>query len=259
MRYLALIGVVLGLTTATAVAAGPACTRPLSLALHDHGLLYSSATDSGIDKDIAVEMARRSGCKITLTVLPRARIWQLIETGALDFSLSGISNPERLKFANFAWYFADRYYLLVRKDAGVTKLADFQSADGLQLGAIRSFRYGPQANDFADALHAAGRVSYSTGLEPLYEVLLLNRIQGMIIEPFDYPALQQKHIQDMTLSLAFDDPAIPHGLILSRKSLSATEQAQWQALIAAMHADGTVLRIFEKYFPHDMAAAMVNF
>ena len=92
----------------SANAAGPDCSRSLTLALHDHGLLYSADTDSGIDKDVADELIRRSGCKVTTSLLPRARIWQLIESGALDFSLSGITNAERDKFAGFAWYVSNR-------------------------------------------------------------------------------------------------------------------------------------------------------
>lgn len=42
-----------------AVAAGPDCSRPFTLALHDHGLLYSADTDTGIDKDFADELIRR--------------------------------------------------------------------------------------------------------------------------------------------------------------------------------------------------------
>jgi hypothetical protein len=87
-----------------AVARLPDCSRPLTLGLHEHGLLYASQTGEGIDKDVADEMMRRSGCHLTLTMLPRARIWQLVESGALDFTLSGITNAQRDRFATFAWY-----------------------------------------------------------------------------------------------------------------------------------------------------------
>ena len=102
-----------------ASAAGPDCSRPFTLALHDHGLLFSADTHTGIDKDVADELVRRSGCKVTVSLMARARIWQLIESGALDFSLSGITNAERDKFAAFAWYFSNKYYLLARKDSGI--------------------------------------------------------------------------------------------------------------------------------------------
>ena len=243
----------------SAKAAGPDCSRPFTLALHDHGLLYSADTDTGIDKDVANELIRRSGCKVTTSLLARARIWQLIESGALDFSLSGITNAERDKFAGFAWYFSNKYYLLVRKDSGIRNQADFEKNDTLQLGVIRSFRYGPTANRLVDKLETANRVSQAGGLAPLYQTLMLGHIQGMIIEPFDYPTLEEKKIRDITTIIELSDPPIPHGLIMSKKALPPAEQEKWRELINGMRSDGTMRRIFEKYFNADLTAAMVDF
>lgn len=246
-------------TLGSSNAAGPDCFRPFTLALHDHGLLYSGATDTGIDKDVADELIRRSGCKVTVSLMARARIWQLIESGALDFSLSGITNAQRDQFAAFAWYFSNKYYLLVRKDAGVRNQEDFEQNEKLQLGVIRSFRYSESANRLVDRLHAGNRLSQAGGLAPLYQTLMLNHIQGMIIEPFDYPTLEEKRIRDITAIIEFNDPSVPHGLIMSKKALPPAEQEKWRALVSGMRTDGTMRRIFEKYFKPEMAAAMVNF
>ena len=237
----------------------PDCSRTLSLALHEHGLLYSSQTGEGIDKDIADELVRRSGCKFSIALMPRARIWQLIESGALDFSLSGITNDARERFAAFAWYFSNKYYLLVRKDAGVKGMADFERNPDLKLGVIRSFRYSASANRLVDALEGQQRLSYSASLDPLYEVLLENRVQAMIIEPFDYPTIEQATIRAVTQVLEFDDPAVPHGLIMSKKSLPPAQQRAWRALVDEMRADGTMQRIFEKYFSAEWARGMTRF
>lgn len=244
---------------AQAVVAGPDCGRTYTLALHDHGLLYSAETDKGIDKDIADELIRRSGCKVSVSLMPRARIWQLIESGALDFSLSGITNRERERFAGFAWYVSNKYYLLVRKDAGVSQLADFERNEKLQLGVIRAFRYSANANQMVDRLESGNRVSQSGGLSPLYELLLANKIQGMIIEPFDYPALNEKRIRDVTSIVEFNDPAVPHGLIMSKKALPPEEREKWRSLVNAMRSDGAMRRIFERYFKPELAAAMLEF
>ena len=249
----------LGLAGHCAAADGPACGRPLTLALHEHGLLYSATTDTGIDKDFADELVKRSGCRVTVSVMARARIWELIESGALDFSLSGITSEARDKFAGFAWYFSNKYYLLVRNDAKVRELASFEANTKLQLGVIRSFRYGPKTNQFVDRLTAENRITYAAGLEPLYQILALDRIQGMIIEPFDYSQVAGRAIRDITTIIDTGDGAVPHGLIMSKKSLTATEQARWQALVQSMRADGTVLRIFEKYFSPELARAMTVF
>jgi len=254
-----LLGAWLAHSPAALAAGGPDCSRPLTLALHEHGLLYSSATNSGIDKDIADELIRRSGCKVTVTLIQRARIWQLIESGALDFSLSGITNAERDKFAGFAWYFSNKYYLLVRSDAGVKDITGFARKPELHLGVIRGFRYSETANALVDQLNEMQRVSYASGLDPLYELLQGNRIQGMIIEPFDYPAVESDKIRERSNILEFGDASVHHGLIMSKKSLSAAEQDKWRQLIRAMRDDGTTQRIFEKYFPAELARTLTHF
>ena len=259
LRRCLLLLIALAGPVAGASAARPDCTRPFSLALHDHGLLYSSQTGEGIDKDVADELILRSGCKVSVTLMPRTRIWQLIESGALDFSLSGITNDARDRFAGFAWYFSNKYYLLVRKDADVQKLAEFQRNPALKLGVIRSFRYSATANKFVDQLDDQDRVTYATSLEPLYQVLLDGRVQAMVIEPFDYPTLESATIREQTLIVEFDDPPVRHGLIMSRKALPAAQQDAWRALVDEMRADGTVQRIFEKYFKPDLARTMTRF
>jgi polar amino acid transport system substrate-binding protein len=244
---------------APASASLPDCSRPLSLGLHEHGLLYTGQTGEGIDKDIADEMSRRSGCRLTLTVLPRARIWQLIESGALDFTLSGIANAQRDKFAAFAWYVANKYYLLVRRDADVHGVAEFHRKRRLKLGLIRSFRYGEQANAFVDALEAEERITYAGSLDPLYTILLDDGIQAMIIEPFDFPMIAGAQLKAQTAILEFGDAPVLHGLVMSRKSLAPAQQAAWRDVILSMRSDGTMLRIFEKYFPADLARQMTQF
>lgn len=244
---------------AARAADGPDCSRPYSLALHEHGLLYAGQTGEGIDKDVADELARRSGCRIAVSVMPRARIWQLIESGALDFSLSGITNEAREKYASFAWYFSNKYYLLVRKDAGVRTHADLVDNPKLLLGVIRSFRYSPTANRMVDRLDAQQRVSYASHLEPLFEILLQNRAQAMIIEPFDYPTITSGRLREETTVLEFDDPPVPHGLIMSKKALPAAQQQAWRGVIDAMRRDGTMQRIFEKYFKPELAREMTRF
>jgi len=237
----------------------PDCSRPLTLGLHEHGLLYTSQTGEGIDKDIADEMSRRSGCHLTLTMLPRARIWQLIESGALDFTLSGITNAQRDRFATFAWYVSNKYYLLVRRDADVRSVSEFRRKRALRVGLIRSFRYGEQANAFVDALEAQERITYAGSLDPLYTILLDGGIQAMIIEPFDFPVIAGAQLKAQTTILDFGDSPVPHGLVMSRKSLPVAQQQAWREVIQAMRNDGTMRRIFEKYFPADLARQMTQF
>lgn len=46
---------------------------------------------------------------------------------------------------------------------------------------------------------------------------------------------------------------------MSKKALSGTQQEQWREIVNSMRADGTMRRIFEKYFKPELAAALVSF
>jgi polar amino acid transport system substrate-binding protein len=71
--------------------------------------------------------------------------------------------------------------------------------------------------------------------------------------------VQTSSIKDRTRILEFNDPPVPHGLIMSNKSISPAEQQKWTAVVQSLRDDGTVLRIFQKYFPAALAREMVVF
>lgn len=238
---------------------GPDRTRNYSLALFDHGLLYSEQTGKGIDRDFADELIRRSHCKFTVSVLPRSRIWQLIETGALDFSTSGITLPERQNFADFAWYFIDKYYLLVRTDAKAPSITDFTRNPQLKLGAIRGYRYSNSTSTLIDRLSNDNRVSFASSIDTLYQIMALNRIQGIIIEPFDLAQVASSPLRKVSTIIEFEDAAVLHGLIMSKKTIPEDERRKWQSLVEGMRQDGTILKIFGRYFSPDIAETLVHF
>ena len=239
--------------------AKPDCSRTLTLAYHDHGMLYSKKIDQGIDKDVALEMIRRSGCNVEISVMPRSRIWAWIESGQLDFSMSGITNKSRDKFSDFAWYLYNKYYFLVRKDTNVKQLSDFENNSKLDIGTIRSFRYSKNANELVDRLTAQKRNTEVPDHSQLLGMIKLNRIQGMIIEPFNYTQVDSRALQSITSVIDTGDAPVLHGVIMSRKSLSDSERNKWRAIINEMVKDGTMLKILKKYFDNEMAKSMLNF
>ncbi len=254
-----LIAFSLALSSGFAFAAKPDCSRPLTLAYHDHGMLYSTKLDQGIDRDVAMEMIRRSGCKVETSVMPRSRIWLWIESGQLDFSMSGITNAERDKFADFSWYLYNKYYFLVRQDSKAQTLDEFEKNPKLEIGAIRSFRYSKNANLLVDRLTAQKRAIEVPNHAQLLNMIKLNRIQGMIIEPFNYTQVDNQALQDITRIIDTGDAPVLHGLIMSKKSLPEVERKKWASIIDGMHRDGTIQKILRKYFDQDMASSMVNF
>lgn len=244
---------------AMVLAAGPDCSRSYTLALHEHGLLYNASTRTGIDKDVADELIKRSGCQVEVSLLPRSRIWKLLEVGSLDFSLSGITNEERERYAAFAWYFADKFSLIVRKDSGIQSLSEFDSRSDIKLGGILSFRYSDTINQLVDKLDRNGRLVGSYDYDMLYQNLRQDRTQAIIIEPFDYSDLEKYQVSKLVRILETNDQPTPHGLIMSKKTISPEQQERWRELINNMRRDGTLLKIFRKYFSREEALQMTSF
>ena len=56
---------------------------PITFALYENGDIYDSVSNTGIDKDVAEELAKRIACHFEFSVKPRARIWHDIERGEL--------------------------------------------------------------------------------------------------------------------------------------------------------------------------------
>ena len=63
----------------------------------------------------------------------------------------------------------------------------------------------------------------------------------------------------MSSIIEFSDPSVPHGLIMSKKSLTGVEQDKWRSIVNSMRSDGSMRRIFLKYFKPELADALVSF
>ncbi len=60
---------------------------PIRFAHYEFGLIYTNE-GGGIDEDVQLELARRSGCRFEVSMQPRARIWLALESGQLDMAAS---------------------------------------------------------------------------------------------------------------------------------------------------------------------------
>ena len=75
----------------TSVACPP---QPIRVAFDNRGHNYYQG--KGFDLDLALELGRRSGCRLTVSEMPRARIFAGIEQGDVDMAFL----PSRPRSAN---------------------------------------------------------------------------------------------------------------------------------------------------------------
>ena len=253
--------------SAVAHAAGINCgDKPIRLAFYEFGSFYylDKQQAQGIDKDVADELMRRSGCRFDVQVLVRARIWADLASGDLDMSVSGIQTPERDKFAWFAHYLSMKNYAVVRTEVASQSqsAASFMQQTHWQFGAVRAFKHGVEQDKWLDALRVGQRVQDSANVETLFKKLKEGRIDAL----FSQPPVYRKNLQDLGLQGLVvvqdwtpSEKGIAHGLILAKTRFSEADARQWQALVAGLRSDGTLKRIYNRYLPPSEAAALLDF
>ncbi len=119
------------LATLALAQTAPICPVPMTFALYENGYFYETASNSGIDKEVAEELSKRSGCRFEFSVKPRARIWAELEKSELMMTGSAIQTEKRDLFAWFVHYMALKNYAVVDKSLDAKTAAEFAAKPAL--------------------------------------------------------------------------------------------------------------------------------
>ncbi len=259
IKHVAVGALLLGLTWPALAQqkAGPSCPpRPIVLGLYEFGRFYHAGT--GLDKDIAEQMAARSGCKFELRVMMRGRIWQDLQSGNVDMTLSASATPERTMFAWATPYMWVRNVMILSKDVDtrVRSTSDFIATPNLRLGVARGYFQGKAYDGFISQLRNLARVEEIDDTERLYAMFKAGRFQAMLGTQLVY----SNYFKDSEVRIEDWDVAGPKGatnLLISKKNFSHEEAKRWADLMKAMVNDGSMLRMLGQYAEPADAARML--
>ncbi|MFM9433327.1 polar amino acid transport system substrate-binding protein [Janthinobacterium sp. CG_23.3] len=245
--------------------AAPGCGL-LSVGFYDHGALHYRGAEggwTGIDQDVVNELARRSGCRFFPLTESRVRIWAMLQSGALDMTVSGIATPERHKYARFVPYLAARNYLLLPKGvaAKVRNLDEFLADPGYKIGVVKSFKHGPTYDAWLDKLRAQGRVYDVAEYTALIKLLKIGRVQAVLSLATSWGQLfKNPEFSDAFRAMDWaPKDTLVGALVLSRQSVPLETVELFDKHLREMRADGTLRAIFERHVDADLAAGMLNY
>ncbi len=220
--------------------------------------------EKGMNVDIMDEFRRRTGCAFVTQEMTFARVWEDLEKGELDVSLSGIWSPERDRILWCAPSITAKNYVVVgeRARAAVRNGEDFLQNATLVLGVVRGYTHGKEIDAWLQKMRATGRVEESANVDLLFEKLKLGRIDAMFSFPFVYRKLLNE--LDLTEKASVqdwfpEDKGIIGCTMLSKKRFTEADAEQWRNMIRAMQRDGTLKRIFTKYVTEAEADQMLDF
>lgn len=239
----------------------PACpTRPIVLGLYEFGHYYRAG--AGLDKDVADQLAKRSGCKFDLRVTSRRMIWQGMQDGSIDITLSAFAPPERLAFAWAEPYLWVRYHVLLKKevDSRVHTAADFIAAPNLRMGVGRGHMASAPYDEVVAQLRNIGRVEDVDDTDRMFAMFKAGRFHAMLGSPLVYGSYLKEELQANAIRIedwSQNKPKMPVHMLVSKKNFSADESRRWGELMKSIAADGTMLRLVSRYVDADSAAKML--
>ena len=237
--------------------AGPACpSRPIVFGLYEFGGFYRAG--AGLDKDVAELLAARSGCRFEYKVMMRGRIWQEMQAGRMDMTLSAIATAERRVFAHAIPYLWMKNMIILNKDVspGIRSPADFIASPNLRLGVARGHFPGRPFDAFVAQLRNIARIDEIDSTEQLYAMFKAGRFQAVLGTQLVYSQYlrdEQVRIEDWAPSLSREAA----NLLISKKHFSADDARRWGLLMKEMQADGSVQRMVRRYVPAEDAARML--
>lgn len=241
--------------------AAPSCPeRPIVVGLYEFGYFFNAG--AGLDKDLADELRKRSGCSFSLKVMQRRAIWPALQSGSVDMTFSAAPTPERLGFSWAEPYIWLRNMVILRKEVapGVRSMADFLAVPELRLGFGRGYAAGPAYEEFVGQLRNIGRVEDVDDGDRLYAMFKAGRFQAMLAPKMVYASYLKDEI--LADAVRIEDwsatrPRGPATLLMSKKRFSADEAKRWGEVLKAIRADGTLQRFIERYVDAEEAAKML--
>jgi len=255
------LALILALPAWAQKAAAPSCpSRPIVVGLYEFGYFYHAG--AGLDKDLAEELRKRSGCHFTYKVLQRRAIWAAMQSGAVDMTFSAAATPERLVFAWAEPYMQVKNMIVLRKDAasGVHSMADFIADPNLRLGLGRGFASGAAYEEFITQLRNIGRVEDVDDGDRLYAMFKAARFQALLAPKIVYANYLKDELMAGTVRV--EDWGAPKSagltnMMMAKKLFSAEDSRRWAALLKEVRADGTLQRLMAQYAGPEEAGRML--
>jgi polar amino acid transport system substrate-binding protein len=235
--------------------------QPITFAVYEFGYAYSESDKAGIDKDLALELAKRSGREFKIILMSRARIWKELESGDVMMTSSAIQTSSRDQFVYFVPIMSEKNYVITLKNSGFKNLSDFNQKQSAIFGVIHGFHHGKLLDAFVDNLQKNNRVHEVVEIEQLYGMLGKGRIDAFFGQRIagDY-YLKKLHMQDEVLTTDWfsNEPPVVLNIALSKKAFFPDEFTMWQKIIKTMLDDGTLEKIYAKYMGAEYAKIMLK-
>jgi polar amino acid transport system substrate-binding protein len=259
---LAMFALALALAAPGAFAAG--CSREIVVPVAPTGFSVIIEGDkvSGVFPDALRELGQRFGCRFSFPVRPRARLSAMfLESGEADLLLPSSRSTQRDQQADYVPMMRLKMALvsLKRKPVQLGSVPALLNARELRGVAVRSYVFGDEYAAMMGQLDQQRRIDYAASNLAVARMLKAGRADFTIVAPSLFLASLQEDAalkgfaDEVQFTLLDGLPPAESGVYISRRSLSAQDQATLMQMLQAGARSGTFWKWFQHYYPPHLA------
>ncbi|MCG2585790.1 ABC transporter substrate-binding protein [Massilia sp. TS11] len=259
-RFFSLLA--LWLAGVTSAMAG--CSRPIQVPVAAIGfsVTVKNGEVGGVFPEMLNAVMGRLGCELRWSVVPRARLEAMFETGRADILLAATHSARRDQYGVFIPMVSSRATMVSLKSrrAPINTMAQLLEMKELRVALVRGYDYGEAYQDLIQKLTAQGRLYLEPDPLSVARLLSAGMADVSILPPSVMLAVAQNdpRVEPLLAQVRFEAlaelPWIPSGVYLSLRSLSPADRVQIEAALVAAGKSGVLYQAFRKVFPPDILA-----
>lgn len=239
--------------------AAAGCSRNIVVPIAPIGLSVFVAADntiSGVYPELLRNVGLKEGCAFELSLVPRARLDLLYESGRADLLIPASRTPSRDEFGIFVPLIQSRATLIsVASDRLVIRNAqELIDRHEIKVGLVRGFDFGPAYQSLVKELTRQGRVVLDVDAASVARTLQSGAIDMTIMAPSILVGAMQADpkaagLLEKLRSEPIDElPWGDSGVYIS-KSVGEADKAALKDMLERAGKSGVVWKAFQRFYP----------
>lgn len=218
--------------------------------------LDENGAPAGFSADFYRELARRTGCTITFSLLPPLRQNAMAERSMQALLVPVVARSRRAHL--FVPLLAMPLDLIVRKALGVQSPTHARANPNVVFGRVPALSYGKWGDAFLDALPKR-QLDDTPTIEALFRKLAVGRVGAT----FGYSLAYQRNLDINQLNDQVSVIPVKEagrtvmGMTIAYKQVAPADVVTLSNAAVAMRHDGTLARLLARYLPPNVAADIV--
>lgn len=250
------------------LAAAADCSREILVPVAPIGIsiVTNGNAVSGIYPDVLRAQAAKAGCQLVFSVVPRARLEVMFETGKADLLVPATRTAQRDQHGVFIPLIGHRATLIsvAAERAPLRSAQELLERRELRVAVVRGFDYGEPYQALLKELTRQGRLFLEVDTVAVARLMQAGAVDLTIMGPTILAGAisRDPRIAGLLDKLRIEPiPELPWGVsgaYVSRHSLSAEDQAALRDMVEKSATSRAVYEGFQRYHRPDILAESVR-